>query len=111
MATLMGDFMELRVEVCFHPFSTLKFHLSTPNAFAGQLILPVFRSNSWMSRMRFRIVGLVSQPATVFCIRRLQLELAAVPGTLNRSFRASRSVIMTMAIHDSLRKSASITRG
>ncbi len=36
--------------------------------------------------------------ATVFCSRRLQFEFAAVPGTLKRSFRASRSVIMTIAI-------------
>ncbi len=44
-------------------------------------------------------------------MRRVQLELAAVPGTLKRYVRASRSVIITTAIHDSHLKSASMTTG
>ena len=45
------------------------------------------------------------------CIRRVQFKLAFVPGTLNLYVRASRSVIMTMATHESLLKSECIIGG
>ena len=44
-------------------------------------------------------------------ILRVQFRFALVPGTLKRYSRASRSVIMTMAIHELHLKSASITAG
>src|SRR2546423_14202678 len=69
---------------------------------------PVLSRSSRITRMRLRTLRLFFKSSTVFPMRRLQFELAAVPGTLNRSLRASRSVIITNAIHDSQRKSASM---
>src|SRR6266581_8718657 len=65
---------------------------------------PDFSSRLRTSRIRRFTVGLIASRVTVECRRRIQFEFAAVPGTLKRSFRPSRSVIMMIAIQDSLRK-------
>jgi len=44
-------------------------------------------------------------------MRRVQFKFAFVPGTLKRYLRASRSVIITMAIHELQLKSASMIAG
>src|SRR6266550_7292062 len=72
---------------------------------------PVFSSSVRINRSRARSFRLERNWETGRCIRRVQFELVAVPGTLKRYLRASRSVIMTMAIHDSQLNSASMIEG
>src|SRR5437763_7100362 len=72
---------------------------------------PVFTRSSRIPRMRFCTLELERKASTVFCIRRLQLDFAAVHGTLNRSLRARRSVIITMAIQALLWNNALIIAG
>src|SRR5438094_1001804 len=74
-------------------------------------VLPVFTSNSWIKLILSRSLRLERSCAIERCIRRVQFKFAFVPGTLKRYLRASRSVIMTMASHDSLLKSASMIAG
>ena len=72
---------------------------------------PVFTSSSWISCIRLCSLRLELSCAIERCMRRVQFKLAFVPGTLKRYVRASRSVIMTMAIHESLLKRASMIAG
>src|ERR1017187_2857532 len=72
---------------------------------------PVFSSNPRINRICPRTVRLELSCAIVRCPRRVQLKFAAVPGTLNRYFRRSRSVSMTTAIQESHAKSASMMAG
>ena len=71
----------------------------------------VVSSRSRINCIRVRSLGLERNFAIERCIRRVQFRLALVPGTLKRYLRASKSVIMTMAIHDSHLKSVSIIAG
>src|SRR5260370_41349280 len=73
--------------------------------------LPLLSSSSRINRMRARSFRLERSCETLRCIRRVQFELAAVPGTLKRYLRASRSVIMTIAIQELHLKSPSMIAG
>src|SRR5205814_2624092 len=84
---------------------------SSPQRSAQDDTRPVFTRSSRIPRMRFCTLELERKASTVFCIRRLQLDFAAVPGTLNRSLRARRSVIITMAIQALLWNNALIIAG
>src|SRR2546421_10639545 len=72
---------------------------------------PLFSSSSLINFICRRIVGLSRICEIVFGKRRVQFVAAAVPGMLNRSFRARRSVIITIAIHELLLNSALIIAG
>src|SRR5207248_11089524 len=72
---------------------------------------PLFSSNSRINCLRFRSLGLERSCEMLRCIRRVQFDVALTPGTLNRYLRASRSVIITTAIQDSLLKSACMIAG
>src|SRR6266498_4687574 len=74
-------------------------------------IRPVFTNKSWINCIRLRSLRLELNCAIERCIRRVQFRFAFVPGTLKRYLRASKSVIITIAIHDSLLKSASMIAG
>src|SRR5438034_4648640 len=60
---------------------------------------PLFSSSSLINLIFRRTLWLSRTCEIVFGKRRVQFVVSAVPGTLNRSFRARRSVIMTMTIH------------
>src|SRR4029077_17092557 len=74
-------------------------------------VRPVFSNSSRIIFIRRRSVGLERSCATVRCIRRTQFVPVAVPGTLKRYFRASRSVIITTAIQELDSKSAFMMTG
>jgi hypothetical protein len=74
-------------------------------------IRPVFSSSLRINFIFRRTLGLSRNCEMVFGKRRAQFVIAAVPGTLKRSLRASRSVIITIAIHELLLNSARIIVG
>src|SRR5437899_3470778 len=61
-------------------------------------IRPLFSSSLRINFIFRRTLGLSRNCEIVFGKRRVQFVVAAVPGTLKRSLRASRSVIITVPI-------------
>ena len=74
-------------------------------------IRPLFSSSLRINFIFRRTLGLSRNCEIVFGKRRVQFVVAAVPGTLKRSLRARRSVIITIAIHELLLNSALIIAG